>query len=67
MDFNFKNRDLSGTDVAEIMPQFKKEKEKNIYLTLGIFCAGHYSLYLIKTKGGGVTFRLFSLKLTTYR
>ena len=30
-DFNFKNRDLSGTDVAEIMPQFKKEKEK-IYI-----------------------------------
>ena len=53
MDLNFKNRDLSGTDVAEIMPQFKKEKEKNIYLTLGIFCAGHYLLYLIKTKGGG--------------
>ena len=67
MDLNFKNRDLSGTDVAEIMSQFKQEKEKNIYLTLGIFCAGHYLLYLIKTKGGGVTFRLFSLKLTTYR
>ena len=67
MDFNFKNRDLSGTDVAEIMSQFKKENEKNIYLTLGIFCAGQYLLYLIKTKGGGVTLRLFSLKLTTYR
>ena len=53
MDFNFKNRDLSGTDVAEIMSQFKKEKEKNIYLTLGIFCAGHYLLYFNQNKEGG--------------
>ena len=42
-----------GRMSRKIMSQFKKENEKNIYLTLGIFCAGHYLLYLIKTKGGG--------------